>query len=219
MLHETVIFENADRLVLDRAIFDPIALPVGDRYGDEVFEHYLDFYAGICKKYKPKRVLEIGVRYGYCAIAMQLGCRKNPGQPKFQYLGVDDESYHANSCARANQNFAAVCPWADMRAIKFNSITQGLPPDCGTFDLCHIDGNHTYQGVAGDLELCWPVLNPGGIIMLDDAKPVMDDGTPAPIYSAIQDFLKRFEYTPELVEHQLVENLRWHVFIRKGKNG
>jgi len=215
MLQEAIIFRDSDRFFIDRAIIDAVALPVGDNYGDDVFTDYFSLYSGVAKKYKPKRVFEIGVRYGYCALAMQLGMRHNQGRPRFMFRGIDDESYHFGSCARANENFAAVCPWADMQAIKYNSITQGLPTDFGTWDLIHIDGNHDHGPVAGDLELAWPVLNQGGIIMLDDAKPTMDDGRSAPIYNAIQDFLCRFEHTDNKVEWQLCPSLTYHFFIRK----
>lgn len=209
MVREAQLFDPAERYTIERPLIDEIALPVGDHYGDEVFTDYLDFYAGIGRKFKPKRILEIGVRYGYTAISMMTGLHANRGAPKCEYLGLDDESYHP-CLARANENFAAVVPWANARAIRWNSF-NGLPPDCGTFDLIHVDGNHDRHGVENDLAHAWPVLNVGGIILLDDALAVYSN----PIWQAIQDFLHRFDATSNMIEHQYLETLRGHYLIRK----
>lgn len=214
MLQEVELLSKAERYVIERKIIDEIALPVGDRYGDDVFTDYFDCYAGLARKYRPKRIYEIGVRYGYTAIVFMMGLRANRGAPKAEYLGIDDESYHFGSCAQANANFAQMLPGYNMRAMKFNSF-HGTPTGIGTFDLCHIDGNHDYHGVANDLLNVWPLVNPGGIVVLDDAAPVDDRGNPGPIYTAIQDFLSQFEYSEELVEWQYIPNLRGHFIIRK----
>lgn len=209
MLVETELYNHSERYFIDRAIIDEVALPIGDRYGDDVFTDYLSDYAGVAKKFKPKRIFEIGVRYGYTAISMVLGARANRGAPKVSYLGIDDESYHAGSCDRANQNFAKICPGVDMRALRYNSITQGVPPDIGTFDMISIDGNHDYQPVLGDLYNCWPLLNPGGIIQLDDAAPGSQ------VREAIEFFLSSFDGAGGRVEFQWVPNIRTHCLIRK----
>ena len=196
--------------MINRNLIDGIALPVGDRYGDEVFDNYLDWYAGIAKRYKPKRILEIGVRYGYCAISMMTGLHANRGAPNCEYLGLDDESYHP-CLARANENFTAVVPWASARAIHWNTFLHGVPSDCGMFQLAHVDGNHSYEGVKRDLAAVWPVVEVGGMIVLDDALAIYSN----PIWQAIQDFLNCHLATPNMVEHQYLETLRGHYLIRK----
>jgi hypothetical protein len=37
-----------------------------------------------------------------------------------------------------------------------------LPP--GVFDCFYIDGDHSYEGVKKDLELCWELVKPGGYV-------------------------------------------------------
>lgn len=208
----TTIFSPAERVPVERAFLDEVALPAGDNYGDELFTEYLADYAGMAVKYHPARVFEIGVRFGYIAMCMANAVH-NAGAQQFEYLGIDDESYVFGSCERANANFAHRCPYASMRAIKANSF-YGLPQGIGTFDFIHVDGNHDYHGVQNDLGRVWPLLNEGGFILLDDAAKQDDQGNPGPIYRAIQDFLNTIP-ADDRVEWQYVENQRCHVYIHR----
>lgn len=207
MLIETCLLAKSERWCCERSVIDAIAFPMGDRYPQEIFDCYFADYGGLAKKYKPKRILEIGVRYGYTGIMFVLGCRCNRGKPTPEYVGVDDESYHRGSCDKANENFAQAIPFAQAKAIKHNSF-YGIPSELGTFDLIHIDGNHDYHGVTNDLNHCWPILNEGGIIALDDIYF-------PEIRRAIEDFLAPFETAEPLVEHQWADNERGHAYIRK----
>jgi predicted O-methyltransferase YrrM len=129
------------------------------------------------------------------------------GIDEIEYLGLDDESYHARSCDRANANLQQVVPLANARALRWNSF-DGLPPNCGNFDLIHIDGNHDTHGVMNDLQICWPVLNPGGVIVLDDYQM-------PPIERAIQNWLAIYAESDEVLEVQEVQTERGHFLIRK----
>jgi len=210
----TTIFSNEDRFPINREFIDQYALPVGDIYGDELFTGYFADYAGMARKYRPKRIFEIGVRYGYTGLVFVHAVKRLRGAPNVEYLGIDDESYHGGSNARANLNFSQAFPTAEMKAMTWNSITMGLPPEIGTFDLIHIDGNHEARWALHDLKQCWPLLNLGGVIMMDDASRVADD--PAfHIFGAVQMFFAEREHTPELIEWQYHENQRNHVYIRK----
>ena len=40
-------------------------------------------------------------------------------------------------------------------------------------DLIHIDAAHDYKAVYSDLELWWPLLSPGGMLIGDDYSPGM----------------------------------------------
>ena len=209
MLIEASLFDaETESYEFDRSLIDQIALPVNDRYGDALFPGYFYQYAGMARKYKPKRIYEVGARYGYIAIAMVAGVRANRGRPNTEYVGIDDESYHHGSCAQANRNFAQVFPDVKMRAMYWNSF-HGMPPDLGSFDFIHIDGNHDYHGVMNDAMACWPWLNPGGIMLFDDAT------VDSPIWEAIQNFTAQFHSSPESVEYHYQRNERNHVYLRK----
>lgn len=198
---------EVDRFEFDRALIDKVAFPLGDRYPQEIFDRYFYDYGGMAQKFKPRRVLEIGVRYGYTGIVFCLGARGKLGIVDIDYVGLDDESYHANSCAQANANFAQAVPWANARAMRWNSF-NGLPKDIGTFDMIHVDGNHDTHGVLNDLGHTWPVLNPGGFILLDDYYM-------PPIRKAIDTWLAAMDVSEEVVEVQWVENERGHAYVRK----
>lgn len=203
---------EADAFLFDRQLIDQVAFPVGDRYPQEIFDRYFADYGGMVQKFKPKRILEIGVRYGYTAICFCLAA-KAAGIERPVYVGVDDESYppapgvNVGSCAKANDNFTIAVPFADARAIRWNSFS-GIPATLGTFDLIHVDGNHDTHGVLNDLGHCWPILNIGGFILLDDYYML-------PIQKAIHQWLEGFVENDEVVAVQFVENERGHCYLRK----
>lgn len=210
----TTLFAHEERYPIDRELIDPLALPVGDNYGDDIFSGYWADYSGMARKYKPKRILEIGVRYGYTGLVFVHGIKKLRGSPNVEYLGLDDESYHGGSNGRANANFQTVFPNVPMKAMTWNTILMGLPPEIGTFDLIHIDGNHERQWAVNDLKLCWPVLNEGGIIMMDDCSQVADDPK-FDIYAGVMDWLSRYEFTTDQIDWQYHTNERNHIYIKK----
>lgn len=206
MVIQAELFDaNTDSFLFDRALIDAVAFPLGDRYPPEIFTNYFHIYGGLVQRYRPHRILEIGVRYGYTGIVLQLAARAI--KLRVEYLGIDDESYHARSCDQANANLRQAIPWANAKAMRWNSF-DGLPPNCGEFDLVHVDGNHDDFGVLNDLQICWPVLNPGGVIVLDDYQmPGIQKG--------INTFLAVFDGSPEVLEAQEVQTERGHFLIRK----
>lgn len=208
MVVETELITKQDLFHFDRALIDQVAFPLGDRYPEEIFSNYFAWYGGLVQRYRPHRIFEIGVRYGYTGIVLQLAARAI--KLRVEYLGIDDESYHAKSCDQANANLRQAIPWANAKALRWNSF-DGLPPNCGEFDLIHIDGNHDVSGVFNDLQICWPVLNPGGIIVLDDYQFPQ-------IKKAIDNWLALFGDTEETLEVQEVGTERGHFLIRK-QNG
>ena len=207
MVVEAELLTASERFSFDRAMIDKVAFPLGDRYPPEIFTSYFEWYSGLAHKYQPRRILEIGVRYGYTGIVFLIGARDSKGQCDTEYLGIDDESYHHGSCAQANLNFAQIFPWARMKAVRWNSF-DGLPSNAGTFDLIHIDGNHDTHGVLNDLGHCWPALNPGGIIILDDYQFPQ-------IKLAIDTWLEAKDISEEVVEVQRLETERGHCLLRK----
>lgn len=56
---------------------------------------------------------------------------------------------------------------------QFNQVTKvsGCSPDAvpdGEYDLAFIDGEHSYEQTMLDLERVWPMLTPGGLMIVDD---------------------------------------------------
>ena len=211
MVEEFSLFTESDRWELDRAIIDGFTVPLGDRYDDNTFFHYFHDYAGIAHKYIPKKIFEIGVRFGATAISMLLGLQAASETNGVIYRGCDDESYDYDSSSKANRNFQSVVPWANAKCLKHNSFS-GLPEEVKSlapFDLIHIDGNHDKHGVLNDIGICWPILSNGGIIIFDDA-------THPPIREAINEFLARYQTDAStLIRCQWWDNARGHCYLQK----
>jgi hypothetical protein len=207
---EVEFLQKDELFQFNRTLIDQVAFPVGDRYPEEIMTNYLAWYGGMVKKYRPTRFLEIGVRYGYTGIVCCLAAADSEPTYRLEYLGVDDESYHARSCDRANENLRTLTFGEHAKVLKWNSF-NGLPPGCGTFDMIHIDGNHDTHGVLNDLGHCWPVLKVGGFILLDDyyfpeIKLAVDQWLT--LYSGETD-------EGEVIPVQFVTNERGHCYIRK----
>lgn len=190
----------------DRRLVDQVAFPLGDRYPQEIIDRYFAVYGGLVHKFRPRHMLEIGVRFGYtgivcCAAALAAGVER------FEYLGIDDESYHAGSCQQANDNFRIVGFHARCRALRWNSF-DGIPAKLGTFDLIHVDGNHDKHGVLNDLMNVWPILHQRGFVILDDYYFPQ-------IREAIDQWLEEFVDSDNVVAVQFVEDERGHAIIRK----
>ena len=114
-------------------------------------------------KYQPTSIFEIGVRAGYSAYALITGS----GQVK-EYTGMD--------CDDQARYGGPWLYWArtllDSLSIKWQIVeidSQAQARLYFQFDLIHVDGDHTYQGCLHDMELCWPAVAPGGVMIVDDA--------------------------------------------------
>jgi predicted O-methyltransferase YrrM len=44
------------------------------------------------------------------------------------------------------------------------------------YDYIHIDGDHSYKGVAADFEMFWPLLKKGGFLAIHDIGSPDKDG-------------------------------------------
>jgi len=216
MVVECDFLKQDELFQFDRKLVDQVSIPVGECYPPEIFTNYFSYYGGMVQKFKPRRFLEIGCRYGYTAIVV-CEAALSAGVAPFEYLGIDDESYPpargvtVGSCEWANRNFAALSLDNMARAVKWNSITKGLPTNCGTFDMIHVDGNHDYPWPGHDLRLAWNVLNEGGFLLFDDFQM---DGVSRCVTEWLEGFAAEGHET-EVVAVQFVENERGHAYIRK----
>ena len=145
-----------------------------DHKSRQRYSKYVDYYAvkhALAKEFNPSRILEIGVRAGYSALAFLSAC------PDATYTGFDAENgKHGGQggpwtpwAVKLLQDYH-VTIWADIDTQKLANI----PTMHGTFDFIHIDGDHTTKGVLHDMTLCWPVLNKGGVMIVDDYSYIDD---------------------------------------------
>jgi len=210
------LFDISERLYVP---IEQIAMPsdisiFGTSFGES--SYYSD-YAGIGKKYAPQRVLEIGVRFGYSGIAITSGALVGGAKPPVTYVGLDAEQFSGHtreqgsgdyrSNAVAAENFRRFRPGVE--ATFFTCDTRnGLPEDvlAQKFDLINVDGDHSYEGAYGDLCRVWPLLNPGGIIIVDDLGMV-------DVKRAVDQF--RDEHTVDLEGFQIYPNERTFAIFKR----
>lgn len=213
------LFSHTERMYVP---IEQIAIPsdlsiFGSHFGER--SYYADF-AGIARKYAPSRILEIGVRFGYSGIAMTSGALAGGAEAPITYVGCDAEFFsgpmpedHYNnyrSNAVAAENFRRHRPGVE--AEFYTCDTRNGLPECllpYRFDLINVDGDHSFEGAYGDLCRVWPLLAPGGVILVDDTGM---EG----VRRAVEQF--RDEHQAEL------EGFQWHanergfaIFLRRGE--
>ncbi len=130
------------------------------------------YYADYVKagfKYKPKSIMEIGIRFGYSAMALVYGSQR-AGIKDINLVGLDDEGYHQGSNQEAADHFLKLFPECNAKFYTINTVTNGFPEEIEdqTFDLIHVDGNHSVAGALKDMMNSWRILNKGGLMIVDD---------------------------------------------------
>ena len=215
----TPIFNASERLYVP---IEQIAIPsdisiFGSHFGEN--SYYADL-AGVARKYVPQHILEIGVRFGYSGIALTSGALAGGAGPPVTYVGLDaeffsgplpDDAYgNYRSNAVAAENFRRFRPGVET---EFHTCDTrlGLPKAILTrrFDLINVDGDHSFAGAYGDLTRVWPLLNQGGLILVDDMGM-------ADVRRAVEQF--RDEYAADLAGYQVHQNDRGLALLRRGKD-
>ena len=118
-------------------------------------------------------VLEIGVRQGLSSIAV--AALRGPGRRCFAVdLFADLQSENISRSGVGDKaafigNMSAFYENTDfLQIISSNSLAL-KPGDLGSeFSFCHIDGGHSDPETYHDLELCYQILMPGGLVAVDD---------------------------------------------------
>lgn len=133
------------------------------------YEWYLSYPLNLRRN--TARILEIGVRYGYSAVAMMMGATSRSSL--VEYWGFDDGSYGADPLQQKDRIQSLFSPGSiEMVLRRVNTQDVGrLDGVIGSFDILHVDALHTAggEGEVHDLKLVAPFLKRGGIIIVDDA--------------------------------------------------
>jgi len=132
----------------------------------------------LLQEFKPANFLEIGVFRGQVISLVALWARL-AGRP-CQVFGISPFSPAGDSVSK----YSSAVDYQDDTLANFTHFQLPQPhlvkafstdPDARrliasrSWDMIYIDGNHDYQVVQRDWEVCAQSLNPGGIIVLDDA--------------------------------------------------
>jgi len=217
---EAVFFSTAERVPSPiREIVNPADKHIfPGHFGENTY--YAD-YAGIGRKFGPKRILEIGVRYGYSGISLCHGALMHQDNvlETIQFFGLDPEYYGhpAGSPAEivamwplefAQQNFLYF--YGDGRVIPvLEALDTQLTPYPeevleGDFDLINVDGDHSFQGAWNDCTNCWPLLKVGGLMLVDDMS-----------FDGVGPAVRQFVHTVDC-HWQYYHNERDMMIIQKG---
>jgi len=125
-----------------------------------LFDHWVPYYAtkwAIARILRPATILEVGVRFGYSALAFLDAC------PEARYLGIDLDVDRFGGCQGAirwarqiTHGYAAAFVIADSQ-----QLTRFFG---GHYDLIHIDGQQDEKGLTHDLTLA---LGQGKYVLVD----------------------------------------------------
>lgn len=118
---------------------------------------YDDFFENVVPAFTPERLLEIGVcRGGSLAIWREFFLRAK------DIVGIDNDLGQLQPWTHDHYREDARIQVHHMEMP--NPSVRGL----GVFDLIIDDGGHGPKAVFPAFELCWPMLNPGGIYIVED---------------------------------------------------
>lgn len=161
---------------------EPLPSWPGDTRPELCGTQYPWFYT-YAKAQKPRRILEIGVYKGYSAVMFV------SAHPRLEELWLVDSGAYGVRLTTA----ALTIKRAWDAAAKDEGLTHGRTivaietntgnvenlwgreePGAGMghlqehFDLINVDGDHTEAGAYHDLQLTWPLLKTGGLLVMDD---------------------------------------------------
>lgn len=135
----------------------------------DIHETYT-WYRAIGAAKAPQSILEMGVRYGYSAIALIKGA-KWAGVDDVKYVGVDCEydGIVSNDIALGSiRDIGGVtAKIINKNTSKLNAVNEEIIGE-GVFDIVHIDGDHSPNGVKNELSIAKTWCRPSGLILIDD---------------------------------------------------
>ncbi len=156
-------------------------------FGEDAF-HAMWFT--LLREFRPKRCLEIGIYRGqvitlWALIARNLGfdCEVHGISP-FSALGDEVSVYRETIDYEAevlnhHRHFGLPAPILVRALSSAQAAVEHI--NSVAWDLIYIDGNHAYEVVMQDYELCKRNLRVGGLLVLDDSS--LNTDFDAPLFS------------------------------------
>jgi predicted O-methyltransferase YrrM len=159
----------ADSLLANPPPFDDIL----SIFVEEDFKHFqhdpavltrrcYNFYAGYGAAFRPRSILEIGVRRGYSAFALVHGAK---GAVQ-RFVGLDFQEEGAELIDSARRLLVGM----GVPSVEISTLDTQLsfPALTGPFSLVHVDADHSTRGALSDLANALPLVAPDGVIVVDD---------------------------------------------------
>lgn len=109
---------------------------------------------------KPERIVLCDI-FNQSFHTEQLWLDQQPGSPRHIRKLLNDINYHGDV------------------SFLIEDSRSAIPKLRESFDMIHIDGNHETEYAMADFNNCYPLLNPGGYLVMDDTafkelKPVCE---------------------------------------------
>jgi len=133
---------------------------------------------GLIRSLKPKRLLCIGSRHGYIPAIMAQACKDSKiGLVDFVDAGFDqDEANHWTGVGYWKTDKGINCfnryglnDWIKLHIMKSEKY---IKQNSCKYKYIYIDGDHSYEGVKKDFQMCWPLLENGGFMVFHDINVV-----------------------------------------------
>lgn len=162
--------------------------------------------AGLGVVFRPRSVLEIGVRLGYSGYCLCSGSLL-AGRRRVTYVGLDlevDEGpplWGYRTLAQASETFRRFLPQVRASFHLWDTVRDGLPSAVAgeRFHLVHVDGDASRAGTLGDLRAGWGVVAPHGVLVASRAN--LEDK-----HAAVGEFLGDLAERDEPFASQWVHN-------------
>jgi hypothetical protein len=144
------------------------------------WEYFYTKYS-ICSLIKPRKICELGVRFGYSAYSF---CLTGPEI----YHGYDKPGLEGGAFINGNPHSYCETILANLvENIRITNInTKDLKSEMmDKYDFIHVDAGHTYEDAARDLDISLAVSLPGAYILVDDYS------TNTKVAMATENFIKK----------------------------
>ena len=115
----------------------------------------------LCRFIKPNCVVEFGTWHGRSAVIFSSYVNDTKGM----FWGIEPDKERQEI---TQKNCELVCPDGKIYIEKNISYYSSMKGERPFTDIVHIDGEHSFNAVYGDLDLAKKILIRNGIIILDD---------------------------------------------------
>lgn len=164
---------------------------------------YARFCYALAKATGAKRILEVGSSAGGTTAGWARALAEGAPEPPPHLVCVDNDSYNEGVYPKlTGENVERV--GLKLRRVTFHNGDSGaLLAEIRDryrhyFDIFLVDANHTYEAALADMENGFPMVAPGGWVVVHDVDRSrrMSEATaehPAPVYDAFLEFARRHQ--------------------------
>jgi len=166
-----------------------------------------EWYYTYGHEFKPQRILEVGVRFGYSVLAMMFGAN---GCTEHVSL-YDNEQEEPGSLNVANDLINKAFPDVVVSIHKTDTQIYDPAHGEGPFDLIHIDADHRPEAVRHDITVFWSLLRSSGVMILDDMMSI-DGENACPLFFHLMPWL--FDHNA-VAQVMFIKNYNGHLLVWK----